>query len=282
LKEYQRTRDLLRKLVKAHPDVSEYQSNLAHTHNHRGLLLVELGKRAEALKEYQQARDLLRKLVKAQPQLLKYLEGLARACLNCGALLAQMNRLPASRVDFDEAIQRIDELRRLAPRNRTVPAFLLFGLSRRAYVLNRLGKQSEADADWDRVLKLAPPAQRPALRLARASSRAIAGDYRRAAAEAEELGRSPALGGATLYNLAWVQALNAAGARRDPLRPLPEREKNAEVWARQAVELLRRADRAGFFKAAKNVAHLDRDRDLAFLRDRDDYRRFRAALRPPG
>jgi tetratricopeptide (TPR) repeat protein len=51
-------------LVKAHPDVPEFQKSLADTHNNLGNLLRALGKYNEALKEYQQARDLRQKLAK--------------------------------------------------------------------------------------------------------------------------------------------------------------------------------------------------------------------------
>jgi hypothetical protein len=61
---------------------------------------------------------------------------------------------------------------------------------------------------------------------------------------------------------------------------LPERDKRASQYARQAVALLQRSAAAGQFRDPAMLAHLDRDDDLAFLRDRDDYKRFRASLTP--
>jgi hypothetical protein len=146
-------------------------------------------------------------------------------------------------------------------------------------VLDRLGKHREADADWDRALKLAPAARRTALRLQRADSRARSGDHERSAAEADELGRGK-LPAPALYDLACVHALNAAGVARDQGRPLPIRERHTEDYARAAVALLRRAAAAGYFRDPATLAHLDKDSDLASLRDRDDYKAFRAGLKP--
>src|SRR5207244_194970 len=111
-------------------------------------------------------------------------------------------------------------------------------------------------------------------------SRACAGDYRWAADEADDLGRPAPLPGGVLYSLSCIHALNAASASRDALRPLPEREKRGEEYAGQAIALLRRAAAAGLFRNSGLLAYLDRDIDLAGLRDRADYRAFRAGLQP--
>jgi hypothetical protein len=55
-------------------------------------------------------------------------------------------------------------------------------------------------------------------------------------------------------------------------------EKRAEQYARAAIALLKRAASAGFFRDPANIAHLDKDPDLASLRDRADYKQFRAGL----
>jgi hypothetical protein len=60
--------------------------------------------------------------------------------------------------------------------------------------------------------------------------------------------------------------------------PLPQGEKCAEQFARQAVALLKRAASAGLFRDPAIVADMDKDSDLDWLRDRDDYKPFRAAL----
>ena len=66
-----------------------------------------------------------------------------------------------------------------------------------------------------------------------------------------------------------------AGELYDPLDP----ELAQERARRQGFALLGRAATAGHFRIAANLSHADKDPDLAFLRDRPDYRRFRAALK---
>jgi serine/threonine-protein kinase len=279
LVEYCQARDLFRKLVQAHPDLPRYQQDLASTHNNLGILLSALGQREQALVEYRQARDLHQKLVQAHPDLPQHAEGAARTCLNRGALLVRMNRHRAALADLDQGIRQADRLRRLDPKNPMIGPLLRFGLLRRAALLTRLGRGRDADSDWDRALQITAAAQRYRLRLQRAKSRARAGDYLRSAAEADDLGRASSLPGATLYGLACIHALNAARAARDILRPLPQREKRAEQYAREAITLLKRAPSAGFFRDPAKVADLDRDDELASLRHRDDYKQFHAGLK---
>src|SRR5207245_884306 len=89
---YERARELFQALVKAHPDVPDYQKYLALTHNNLGVLLHALGKREEALVEHQQARDLRQKLVKAHPDLPVYQSNLAGTHNNMGNLLAALGK----------------------------------------------------------------------------------------------------------------------------------------------------------------------------------------------
>jgi hypothetical protein len=65
-------------------------------------------------------------------------------------------------------------------------------------------------------------------------------------------------------------------AHRDAARPLPEREKVAETLAQQALDLLRRATQAGYFKQAGKTQAMKTNADLAFLRPRDDFKRWLA------
>jgi serine/threonine-protein kinase len=278
LKEYQQARTLRLKLVAAHPELPEYQNDLAGTHTNLGALLSALGKRDESLMEYQQARTLGLKLVAAHPDLPEYSDRLARTCFNRAGLLLQINRQREALVDLDEGIRQADRLRTLDPNNPMSSVFLMDGLTRRGSLLLRLGRASDADADWDRVLKIAPVAQRPGLRLQRADSRARACDYLRATAEADELAAAGEVAAEMLYALACIHALDADAAGKDGSRPLAEREKRAEQYARAAVALLGRAAAAGYFRDPERVQHLDKDDDLAGLWRRDDYRAFRKTL----
>src|SRR5262249_56375473 len=76
------------------------------------------------------------------------------------------------------------------------------------------------------------------------------------------------------YDLAGVHALSARAAAGEAGRPLPEREKRAEGYARAALLLLERAGEAGHFRAAKALDALKKDVELEFLRGREDFRQF--------
>jgi hypothetical protein len=206
---------------------------------------------------------------------------LVRTCLNRATLLARMDQLSASLAAFNEGIVHTNTLSRLDPGSPEVRSLFVFGLPRRAALLMRLGRREQADADWDLALKLAFASERFGMRLRRAECRARAGDYQRASAEADELGHG-SVPAATLYNLACIKSLAAASAHRDASRPLPEREKRAQQAVAAAVALLRRAAADGYFSQVANVAHLDRDDDLEFLRGCEDYRSFRDGLKKSG
>jgi serine/threonine protein kinase len=138
-----------------------------------------------------------------------------------------------------------------------------------------------AKEDLARAINLQPdlaPVRRTALLLRHIDRIARAGDYLLAAAEIDDLRRG-SLSGSALYGLACLHTVNATSAARDTACPLPDRTKRAETYAQEAIGLLKQAATAGHFHDAQTVANLDKDDNLAFLRDRDDYRRFRALLR---
>ncbi len=272
LEYYRRACHLGEKLAAAHPGVASYRRDLAGTYHNLANLLADLGRLNEALREHTQALGLRVKLAHAEPHVPLHEELVAQTCLERARLLARLNRFQDSRADLDEAIGRLDGLRH---RNRK--GQLSFALTTRAMVLTHLGQPGRAVADWDRALQLAPLAERARLRLRRAESLARAGDYRRAAAEADELGRREWEAG-SLYDLACIQALNAARAAEDATRPLPERDRRAEEYARAALALLGRAAEGGHFRDPENVVRLD-GKDLAGLWGRADFQRFRAGLK---
>ena len=82
------------------------------------------------------------------------------------------------------------------------------------------------------------------------------------------------LTGEQLYDLACLLARCAGKAASDEDRPLPEREKDAESWSRQALELLRAAQKGGYFKDEAKREALKIDPDLDALRERDDFQRW--------
>jgi serine/threonine-protein kinase len=262
LKEHRQARDIGEKLVQDHPDVAEYQQELARTHVFLGRLFSGLGRREEALKEYGQARDLGQRLIQSHPDVPNYQDDLARTHIHLGQLLSGLGRREEALKEYGQARdlgQRLIQSHPDVPGYQHCAAFTHDGL---AQLLSALGRGEEALKEHLQARDLFAK---------------LAKDHPDVPQYRSDLARTRAPG--TLYNRACIYALKAASDARDATRPLPEREKRAEAHARQAIASLERAASAGHFRDARNVATLDGDEDLAFLRDRDDFKRFRASLK---
>jgi hypothetical protein len=87
--------------------------------------------------------------------------------------------------------------------------------------------------------------------------------------------------GDTTIALACLYAVAARAAAEDDKLPPDERAKRAEEHAVKAVELLRTAQKAGYFKDPLRVKYLDGEHDLDVLRKRDDFKQLMATLEKP-
>jgi hypothetical protein len=105
------------------------------------------------------------------------------------------------------------------------------------------------------------------------------GEYETAVAQANVLANLPNIAGEALYDGACVHGVAAAAAKDPEVR---------EKYAARSVELLRRAFATGFGKdpfqkmsgiLGDPVQHMEQDRDLAAIRNREDYRAFLAELK---
>jgi serine/threonine protein kinase len=87
--------------------------------------------------------------------------------------------------------------------------------------------------------------------------------------------------GSVLFKLASFYARASRTLATDEVLPADDRRRLGEQYAVSAVRLLNCAEKVGFFSRTRkeNLSTLDRDLDLASLRDRADYRQFRERLR---
>jgi hypothetical protein len=138
---------------------------------------------------------------------------------------------------------------------------------------------AEAQAAYDRAIELLTPLQANAearhflveVRAGRALALAAAGQPAAGAAAADELLRGAGDRSEAAYRAAWVYAGCAAAAVGD------ERDR----YATRAVELLRLAQAAGYFRDPARSAPL-RDADFTPLHDRADFRTLLAGLEGSG
>src|SRR5262249_11648194 len=116
------------------------------------------------------------------------------------------------------------------------------------------------------------------MRLYRPNPLARLGEHVQAAKEMETLlteGHARAL---NLSTFSWVYALCSAAAAHDARLPAAEREDLADRYGRRAVELLRKAQAAGYFQDPGRLARMKDNKDLDPIRSRPDFRKLLAEL----
>lgn len=146
---------------------------------------------------------------------------------------------------------------------------------------NRIAGQDayqKALEHWDQALKFADDQNVNALRLYRAVTLARLAKHASATAEATEVlqkGLGPR--DASLHS-ARVFALASETVRQDEKLSQSEQNRRAEEYARRAIELLRQAQRAGFFENQTSVNRLKKDTDWEPLRSYEDFVKLVAEL----
>jgi hypothetical protein len=133
----------------------------------------------------------------------------------------------------------------------------------RARAYHGLQKFTEAVKDWDQAVDLSLVAEQAGLRARRASSQVKAGQVAQAVAEAAELTKSSNWPASQWYDFACIYAIASGKSAA----------KKSE-YADRAMELLRRAVKAGY----KDAAQVAKDRDLDPVRARDDFKKLLAEL----
>jgi tetratricopeptide (TPR) repeat protein len=201
------------------------------------------------------------------PDLAAYPRDLANAQLELGHVVRLQQRPAEALPWFDRALARLEALHEQEPHNLYLRRLVRDGHWDRAQALEELKRPAEALTDWDRAVELSTPTERSWMQVGRARCRAQVGSVAEAVAEAAAAAEDPKTSGGLLYNVACVCALAAA-----------QDDRQREVYAGQALVLLRRAQAAGFFKDPAKVAHLKQDTDLVPLRPREDFQKFAAAL----
>jgi len=257
------------RLAVQHPENPDYQNDLATTYNNLGTLCMLAGRLDEADVVYQAALKIRQRLAEKYPQAAAYTIDLATTSVNLGHLAIAQDR-PKAALDYcTNAKEALDGRSDVAghPAARQTLENAHRGC---AEALERLGQPAEAIAEWDRAIALATD-HRSVLRLERAAALARTGNHVRAADEAAQLITAAGEDGPSLYRLATVLSTAAGAAARDASLAEGERNRLAEQYAIRAIELLRKAQRAGYFKEPAARARLKDDPALAPLRLRKEF-----------
>ena len=115
------------------------------------------------------------------------------------------------------------------------------------------------------------------------------GDYEKVLAKfnhaginVDALAAQPSMSANNLYNLACVCSLCSVAVRRDAQLTKTEQDRRAEQYAVRAIEFLKKAKAAGFFKSVAQVEEMRKNIDLEALRERQDFREWFLKLQPKG
>jgi serine/threonine-protein kinase len=245
--DYTRTRTIFAELARLQPDFRGYQSELAKTHNNLGILLQSKGQFNEAEQAYRQALDIFQKLTADSP------------------------------TDADDRGKLVPSDGKLVPTD----SVKLITSDSLAYIVALPTPYSDHRIDLARChcnlgnllkargqFKEAEQAYRQALDICR--KLVGTGDHRNAVLEVDSLVSGKNVQCATFCDAARVFALASASIKNNA--------KLADQYAARAVELLRKARDAGYFKDPARVANMKKDSDLDSLRSRDDYKKLVADL----
>jgi len=271
LASYRQALKIKEDLALEHPTVIGYQSELATSHNNLGLLQSQMGDSVAAMDSYRRALEIEERLARENPNVPDYQIVLGATCCNLGNIELDLGNADAALLRYESAATALESVLKREPRHAKARLFRRNTHHGRAKALALLDRHGEAADEWQRALELADEKARPAYRFEFAAASARAGDHARAAAEARDLAAIPQLASDGLYNLACVLALSSAAANDDA--------ELAGRYAAEAVELLKRAHKAGFFASARNVAQMGQDSDLESLRDREDFRKLLEELK---
>src|SRR5262249_30058815 len=107
---------------------------------------------------------------------------------------------------------------------------------------------------------------------------AYLGEHAQAATEMESLLAEGKVQPVNLYVFAYSYARCSAAAATDARLSPAERERLADQYGRRAVELLRRAQAAGYFRDPDRLARMKTNRDFDAIRARPDFQRLLVEL----
>jgi tetratricopeptide (TPR) repeat protein len=241
--------------------------SLAENRVSLALLLQTTGRPKESAAEYAAAQTVLAKLVADHPNQPRYAVSLASCYVN-RALLARAAERPEGALPWcDKALTVLGPVRARVPAHADARATEKNAHGVKAQVLESLGRYAEAIPDWDRVVELGLPQNRPVSRFLRAATLAKAGNHRRAVAEIEAIADEPRWGPAECYDLARVVAAALGAADRDDQLAPAERERLTTDYAARTAGLLIRAKPAGLWARWGFLARWCADAEFApFLR----------------
>jgi hypothetical protein len=271
---FEEARDGFRRASEKMPQTPQFRLGHVTTCMLLGRLDQEEKNLPAALANYKEAHETARKLSEEYPAVVLFKATRAQVCLQRARLLDAkdvVKLLDGEMAVFAELVKSDSE---------NADYRLLHKQARlgRAFGLAELKRFRAALLDMEEAIKLeTTAAARLDLRIARLALLLEAGDHRAFGQSVDAVLRDKKLPSSRFFTLAQELSAAAGLAARDDARPLPERDKDGEVYCRRALDLLRRAQGAGRIDA-QAIKTLKTHRDFAALRHREDFQRWLAGV----
>jgi serine/threonine-protein kinase len=266
--------NLSERLVDDYPEVTGYQHGLAKDLNDLGLVYGDLGKWPEHDKYLRDALAIRKRLAKRRPEVLDYAFGVGDICCNLGHTAMARGQLEKALEWYAQAIPPLEKVLQKEPREFRSRITLRNVHWYRAQTLSMRGRYAEAIPDWDRAIEL-NGAPGWTLRSHRALTLALAGDHARAAAEADDMAKDPSRKEDQFCSLAAIYSQAVRVVAKDGKLSQTERDQLAALYARRAVELLRKVAATGYFKKPTRIQPLkEKDPNLIPLRSREEFKQL--------
>ncbi|HLJ93094.1 MAG TPA: serine/threonine-protein kinase [Gemmataceae bacterium] len=273
---------IYQRLAETHPQLRGNQRLFAASQINLGVLFSRTARADLAEQAFQQAWVIYQRLVDVYPEIADYTIELGGICWNLGLVLQTLEKPEQALQGYAKGIQPLQALLQKDPRQAKAREVLLNIYGGRAQVLAVLGRNAEAEqelrlaeeVDQGQSLGLISFFGGSDIRQHRACVFALERDHTRATAEAEDLLKAKILKANQLYNLAFVFALAAEAGREDTKLSQSERVRVGDRCAARAVELLRKAHAAGYFRNPAAVAQLHTAKQLMVLRSRPDFQQL--------
>jgi tetratricopeptide (TPR) repeat protein len=275
---YQKALALNQELVRDHPEVVDHRKRLAGTYNNLGLLYARERQHAKAEEAYQQSLALNEAILRDHPKVVAFMVDLAGSYSNMATHLRN-TRSPEESLEWSaRAIRILEPLLEQDPRDVLARACLFDAFQGRGWTLLRLDRPEEAAQDWRRIIELSAGQPHINMRLHRPSPLTRLGEHVQATAEIETLLVEGHVQGRNLYMFAYLHSLCSAAAANDASLSPAEQVNLADQYGGRAVELLRKAEAAGYFQDPGRLAHMKEDKDLNAIRSRPDFQSLLADL----
>jgi serine/threonine-protein kinase len=268
-----RAEAILLALTREMPAVAQWQTLLGTAQNTQATIYQATGRRREAEESYRRALEVYERLDKAYPDEPRYATRKGAIMLNLALFPAEGQAAEGAVALIGEAVATLERVLAAQPRDSMARTFLLAALSGRAETLERLGRHTQALADWDRALPLTTsPEERSKLAAQRLLARVHLVPYTEATDEVNALAaRLEPKDSEARFSLALVHDQLAEVAAGDLAASADERRRRIDAHASEALALLVQANAQGLFRNPYRIRTLQNSAFFAAFRRRPEF-----------